>query len=418
MAEQLGCREEGEFQRGWRVLLASFIGMVVQPAAYFSLGTMMTPLIHEFGWSRAQIVGVGALSAVLSIFIAPFVGALLNRYGPRRVALIGFATYPLAIASAALVGPRIEGWWLVWLFIAASCFFCGTMVSAYAVTNSFARHRGLAIGIVQSGSGVANFIIPVFLAVATGVLGWRGAYLALGAFVFLVGGGFTLAFLHMPSARIPARGEAPSTEGLEAAGGATLAEAIRTRRYWQLCLAVFIVSAVIGALVVHLQPILIDAGATMIGAALITSTIGPAQIVGRLLGGWLLDHVSGPIVGVAAAFLPLVSCALLLAGQGAGLAALAIPVCIGLAAGLVLNLATYLASRYFGSRHFGSTFSMIFSAYTIGYTSGPLLAALGRDMIGNYFGVLIALSLACPAATLAVATLGRYPEKVPATSLD
>lgn len=399
-------RSGEEWRRGLPVVGSGLVGMAVQAAGYLSLGTMMTPLVAEFGWTRTQIVAVGAFSAILSIVMAPLVGRLLDRFGPRRVALIGCVAYPATLALAGLAGPQIVTWWAAWFVITITNFFLGPMVWTYAVTNSFARRRGLAIGIVLSGMGVANAVIPLFLVTAMGMFGWRGAYFALAGLVLIVGGGVTWRFFRMP-ASLPGSDDAQ----LPTASGMTLAQAMRTVRYWKLCLVVFLVSAGVGSLNIHLQPMLIDAGATMVGAAALASIFGPAQIVGRLLGGYLLDRVSGPMLGLVAFMLPVLSCAMILADLGLGTLAFLVPVCVGISAGVELDLATYLASRYFGPRHFGSIFSVIFTFFTIGYTLGPVAAAFVRDVSGGYSWVLIAIAATLPIAAAAVGTLGRYPDE-------
>jgi MFS family permease len=398
--------DNGELRRGWPIIATGLTGMAVQASGYLSLGTMMTPLIAEFGWSRTEIVAVAAFSAVLSVVMAPLVGVMLNRHGPRRVALAGFAVYPFALAAAALAGPDIWSWWAIWLVITTVNFFIGPLVWTYAVTNRFVRRRGIAIGIVLSGMGVANAIIPLFLVGAIELVGWRGAYVALAALVGIVGGGVTWKLFREPEPVAPRADDVPLPPAL----GMTARQAMGTLRYWQLCLVIFLVSAAIGTLNIHLQPILIDAGATMVGAAALTAVFGPAQIVGRLLGGWLLDRISGPLLGFVMFLLPVASCAVMLTGNAMGAAAFVVPICVGVAAGVELDLATYLASRYFGPRHFGSVFSGIFCFFTIGYTVAPLAAAHVRDTAGSYEWVLIAIALSLPVAAVGVGLLGRYPD--------
>jgi MFS family permease len=399
--------ESSEFRRGLPVVAGGLLGMAVQAAAYISLGTMMAPLIAAFGWSRTQIVSVATFSAVLSIFVAPLTGVLIDRSGPRRVALLGFIVYSIGIAAAGCVGPRIEGWWAVWVVIATANFFVGPLVWTNAVTKSFRRHRGFALGIVLSGMGVANAILPLYIVGAIKALGWRGAYAALAALVLIVGGGMTWKVFRVPQVSRCDDVAAPS-ETL----GMTAAQARRTTRYWRLCIAIFLVSSAVGALNLHLQQIFIDRGATMAGAAALASAFGPAQIIGRVVGGWLLDRVAGTLLGAVIFLLPALGCALMLAGQGRGIAALVVPACIGFAAGVELDLATYMASRYFGPRNFGSIFGGIFCFFVLGYTGGPLAAAFARDRGGDYLGVLAAVAIVLPLAALLVGTLGRYPDRV------
>jgi MFS family permease len=415
MRMQTATGDTDELRRGFPVIAGGLVGMALQAAAYISLGTMMTPLMAAFGWSRTQIVVVALFSALTSVIVAPLVGRLLDRFGPRNVALWGFIGYPLALAAAAFTGPRIVSWWAAWILIAIVNFLVGPLVWTYAVTKSFTRRRGLAIGIVLCGMGVANAVIPLFLVAALREFGWRGAYVALAVLVLVVGGGVTFAVFRLPS-EAPADSALPLLE----ARGMTAGQAIGTTRYWRLGIVIFLVSAAVGTLNLHLQPMLIDTGITMSEAAALAALFGPAQIAGRLLGGWLLDRISGPLLGMAVFTLPVIGCVVMLSGHGRGTAGIIPPLCIGLAAGVELDLATYMTSRYFGQRHFGTIFSGIFCFFILGYTGGPVAAAYVRDATSDYAPVLRAIVIALPVAVLLVGSLGRYPDEpaIPHTSAN
>jgi len=347
---------------------------------------------------------VSVFSAALAVGLAPLMGFLVDRFGPRRIALIGCVAYPPSIASVGLAGPGLASWWAAWLVLSVTNYFLGPIIWTTAVTRCFVRQRGLALGVVLSGTGITNTTIPLFMAAALGAFGWRGAYFALGAVVFVVASAVTWTCFRLP-AREAGRSVEPEGSGM------TLAEAARTSRYWRLCLAVFLVSAAVGALNIHLQPMLIDRGATILGAAALASLFGPAQIVGRLCGGALLDRVRGTLVGAVLFMLPVAGCFLLVTGRAPGPLAFAVPICVGLAAGVELDVATYLAGRYFGTRHFSAVYSFVFGSFAVGYSLSPILAAAARDRTGSYETSLAAIIVALPVAALLVGTLGRYPRE-------
>lgn len=399
---------DGEFARGWPVILCGIVGMMVQGFAFLSIGTMMTPLMAEFGWSRTEIVAVAPMSALLSPLIAPIAGTLIDRHGPRKVALWGFAAYATAVGSAGLVGPGIAGWWLVWAAISATTFLVGPLIWTFAVMKSFVTRRGMALGLVLSGMGIAIAIVPLFLVGAITHLGWRGGYFALAAAVLIVGWGTTYFGFRLPETGAAER------EEVAAETGVTRGEALRTWRFWGLALVLLLSSGAVGTLAVHLQPLLIDLGATMLGAAAVAAAFGPAQVVGRLLGGYLLDHVPGTILGFVVFLFPLAGCAILLAGWGGSALGMLAPISFGLAAGLELDLGAYMCGRYFGRRHFGRIFASLYIFHVVGYTVGPLGAAMLRDASGAYVSVLVVIAVMLPIAAVTTGLLGRYPDSPPA----
>jgi MFS family permease len=104
-----------EFKRGWSVLLACFVGIGVSLVSliYYSGGIWVKPWQEEFGWTRAEI-GLGqGLGTVAIVLGAPLAGALIDRYGLRRMAslsliLYGLGIYLISTMSGGLI--RTEDW--------------------------------------------------------------------------------------------------------------------------------------------------------------------------------------------------------------------------------------------------------------------------------------------------------------------
>jgi predicted MFS family arabinose efflux permease len=76
-------------------------------------------------------------------------------------------------------------------------------------------------------------------------------------------------------------------------------EASRTRTFWQLCGAFFLVSACVNGAIAHLSPLLTDQGVSGWNAAVATSLFGAATILGRVGNGYLVDRFFAPSVAAA-----------------------------------------------------------------------------------------------------------------------
>jgi len=98
------------------MVLAASIGFSLHTVGLYSLGLMMQPLSDEFGWSRTQISLASLIPAILMILLSPFVGALIDRFGTRRLALPSLAMSGIAIAMISLVDGSITMWVSLWLF--------------------------------------------------------------------------------------------------------------------------------------------------------------------------------------------------------------------------------------------------------------------------------------------------------------
>src|SRR5260221_14195012 len=69
---------------------------------------------------------------------------------------------------------------------------CAYVPAIGAVQRCFVRRRGLASGLAVSGIGIGTLVIPPLASFLIAMLGWRGAYLALGALAATLGGGLAL----------------------------------------------------------------------------------------------------------------------------------------------------------------------------------------------------------------------------------
>jgi cyanate permease len=209
----------------------------------------------------------------------------------------------------------------------------------------------------------------------------------------VVGLPVTLALLR--SGRDPAVGSAPLS-------GSTLKEALKSSAFWRLEAAFFLISLVVGGLIVHLPAMLVDRGFSAAVAASTVSYLGYAIIVGRLSLGTLVDRFSPAIVGALLIALSALSSVLL----AQGIAPLAATLLLGLCAGAEVDLLAFLVSRLFGLRNYAQIYGCGISAFTAGAGVGPILAGRAHDLSGGYAPALYGFAVAIVVACILIASLG------------
>ena len=176
-----------------------------------------------------------------------------------------------------------------------------------------------------------------------------------------------------------------------------------------LNIAFLIAAIVIGGINVNALPLLSDRGIDRGVAAVIVGLIGATVAIARLISGYWLDRFSGSRVAFVMLSVPAGACLILsAAGANLPLCALAI-ILIGFAAGAEHDIAAYFAARYFGRRHYGAIYGLMYSLYTFGSGVGPPLAGAVYDKTGNYQAALYAGAVLFLLAAVFVGTLGAYP---------
>ncbi len=415
MTEPTPASPKEEWRTYWLLVLSAMAGLSFGSVLTSTLGLFMEPLSSEFGWSRSQISGGMLAFAVIATPLTPFAGALVDRYGPRAIAIPGVIMSAMVFAAFGLNTGSIIVWFGIWTLYALVSLFIRTIVWNTAVSSSFAAGRGLALAVTLSGSSVATTFSPLIARWLIDSYGWRFAYAALGCGwggVVLI---LVVLFFHDARSRLArqtALGTAPAIPA-QLPGGLTFGEAVRDSRMIRIGLAIFLQITISGAIAVHLVPLLTSMGVSRGEAAGIAAVMGIAGLASRLVIGALFDRFTTGFIPFACFAAPAVAYALLLQGHGSVWLLTVAVALIGFASGSTLQAATYLTTRYAGVRHFGKIFGIISSLLGFAGGIGPLIAGLIYDGSGSYAALMYAAIPMALVAGLLVCRLGPYPVFAP-----
>jgi MFS family permease len=392
-----------EWRDNWRVLPPSLAGVTLCAVHGYSLGVMVAPLEHEFGWSRAAITAGPFIIALIAIWGAPLSGMAIDRYGPRRIGLLGVCLFCGALALLSTATSQMS-WWLLWALLGAASMFILPTVWTAAITSRFARNRGMALASALCGTGIAATILPWLTDTLVTRQGWRSAYVTLAAICFAVV--FPLVLLSFRAAR-DLGGAAPVHRGLPRG---TLRAALSSRTFLLMVGALVPFSVALCALTTNGVPVLTGRGFGHAEAAQIAGLIGVGSVTGRLCGGYLLDRFDARKVAALSVATPIAAALLLLAVPGSGSAARIACLLIGLSAGTEYDAAAYLASRHFGLAQFGTMFGAIGGVLLLANGLAPLIANHIYDVTRSYDSVLWAQLPLCLLGSAFFLMLGPYPE--------
>ena len=393
-----------EWATGWRIVVAGALGVGAISSRYYTVGLFMKPLQDALGWSRGEISSALTVYSLVAVVTAPLYGRLMDIVGSRRVALFGVPAANLAFAALSLVGPKIWTWYIGWLCIALVGEAAGSIVWMTGISKQFDKQRGLAIAVANAANGVTAAIMPPLSLFLIEHVGWRETYLIIGVGLFSILFPATWFLYH----EYGAAGKIQSAEPTRLSG-VSLGEAVRNWRFWSINFTMLVVAAVVGVILVHLVPMLTDAGLSRGAATTAMVLIGPSLVVGRLTTGVLLDRIPAPLVACVACILPLVGCVLLLNIAHTRQFAPLIAVIFGLATGAENDIVAYLTGRYFGRKNFSTIFGVTFGFFDVGVGAAPGLAGVIFDLTGSYQVVLVGLIIALAIAAVVILNLGPYP---------
>ncbi|TRW14446.1 MFS transporter [Glacieibacterium frigidum] len=394
----------GEFRRGWKVVLASLlgIGLGLSPMPFYTMGVFAPHLSKEFGWSIGQIMGGLAVTTITVLFAAPLVGVLATRIGVRRVALASMLLFGLAFMTMALSTSSLTQFYVTWAIIAL--VGAGTLPITFtrAVNHWFDRRKGLALGLSLMGTGLFAMICKPFLAIIIADHGWRAGYLALGALPLLIALPTAYLLLHDTDDHEDAAVRTTTP------GGLTMREALRDWRFWLIAIALLPISFALGGPVPNLETMLSEGGIDAGSVVALTPLIGLFALIGRLVGGWLLDRFWAPAVAFVILSLPALSC-WLLAGGGLDMTTAAIALSlVGFALGVEYDVVAFFVARYFGLRSYSAIYGALYVSFALGGGIGPLVFGWAHDRQGSYDAVLMGSLVVLVIASASLLLLGRY----------
>jgi len=168
----------------------------------WSMLTLLLPLLAlRFGVDAGGIGVLVAAAAVLPLFLAVPIGTAVDRWGARRVMLLGFAG--TAVASLPMVAlPSLA--WLVVAFVAGSALQNGFIIGAQALIATLGaegRGREAAYGWWTTAMAAGQVVGPIVGGVLLDTLGVRSAFVGVAA-------SFALAVALMLAVRSRGRSEA------------------------------------------------------------------------------------------------------------------------------------------------------------------------------------------------------------------
>ncbi len=379
-----------EWQRGWLLVLSAGAGLSVSPLGIYTMSLFIEPLEAEFGWSRALIASGMTVTAVVSILLSPFVGALIDRVGPRRIGLCGVVLFCIAFALLSSNGGSIWQWWLLWLLISLAGLCAQPTVWISAVASRFERSRGLAIAMTLCGATATSIVAPLVAGWAIDQHGWRLAYVIVAG----VWGAFVLPLLvlcfHGAVDLARTRGAAAEDAPLrETSQGTSANEALLSWTFIRLAAACALSSFAISGTTVSLMPMLTEKGIDKQQAVYLISLAGGFMLFGRLMAGVWLDRFNPKIFGAICFALPAIGFAIMMGGEVSFELGLLVVAAIGIANGADFEIASFLTARYFGLRNFGLLLGVIVGLLTLVAGVSPVLFGHIYDERESYELVLL-----------------------------
>jgi sugar phosphate permease len=403
----------------WVVGAVTFLALLASAGIGATRAVLVLPLEREFGWDRATISLALSVNLLLFGLCGPFAGALMLRFGVRRVMLTALTTLAIAVTLSIFMQTA---WQLVALWgvlIGVGSGAMALVLGATVATRWFVQRRGLVTGLFAASTATGQLLFLPLQATVVQVAGWRFA-LAIVAGV-AVGVALLVGLLMRDDPRqvglspYGAEPDAPAAPRPTTAGNpfrltlAMLGHAGGVRDFWLLAGSFAICGATtVGLISVHLIPASVEHGLPEVTAAGMLAAMGVFDLVGTTVSGWLTDRVDARALlgwyyglrGLALLFLP--------AAYNLGVPALAaFVVFYGLDWIATVPPTVRLVADRWGKERVGPVFGWVFAAHQLGGAAAAFGAGAAHTWLGDYLVAFLTAGGLCLLAAGLVLGIGR-----------
>ena len=410
------------FYYGWLVLgITALATFAASGLTQVVLGGVQVYITDESGWDEGSLAYAASIGTWTSGMIAPLIGRLADRFGPRWLMPFG-----LLVASVAFF--VIAGSNAVWQFYggyvigrAVSNPVLVGLVPRTAAVNFFRQRRNMALALVSIFRPTAGAVNIQIISLIARHQGWRAAYRYLGVLSLLIILPVVLFVRRQPEdiGLLPDGAHAEQAQETASISRSqsftpefswTAREAVKTRAFWVLLIITALGTLASAATGFSMVPFLVqDANLSTASAAGVLS-FATFLAVANLFWGYLADRITPRrclivmMIGAGAMMIYLMT-------VNSVSQALLFAVVWGVFSGGLGSLENMVLAEYFGRESYGTILGVFSPLQMVALGMGPALASTARSLAGDFYPLYLGMAAAyfVSAVLMVVAKPPRSP---------
>jgi hypothetical protein len=363
---------------------------------FYAIAVLGEAMRSELGISATWLFGAFTIGLLISGIVSPAVGGLVDAQGGRFVLSWGSVLGAVAlalIASAHGLLLLLLGWSLAGVAMAA-CLYDPAFATLHQLTGTSYRRAVTALTLF------GGFASTVFWPASQWLLdnvGWRETLWIYAGLHLAVCLPLHLGFV--PAHAAGAAADADIAVGADAVPGVAPLRRTGGRASYVWLAAAFSVAAFLSAtLSAHLIGLLKSAGLTARDAVLVSSLIGPMQVVGRIAEFTFARRLSPLSVGALAFALMTAGLTCLALIDGLSAMAFAFAVLYGWSNGVMTIVRGTVPAVLFGRRNYGALLGRLalpaFVAKAVAPVAFTLVFAASLPRVAPLWSLVLAAVLA------------------------
>jgi MFS family permease len=386
-ATEINAQNKGRIFYGWFMLPVAVIAQICTgPGQSYGLTHFYSSFETGLSLSNSQITGAYMCGTLVGCLPLAYVGGLIDRRGIRW----SMTLVVVMLGIACLFASQITGLFslfLAFLFLRMLGQASLSLCAANILPMWFRRKLGIATGLKNQAFPLSLLIVPQFNQFLILELGWRNAFVALGALVWVI----MLPILGTVFRNSPEEieenqdGELPGADDSESSVelSLTLDEARKERSYWILLTLNGIWGMVSTAIIFCAVPLIKTIGFEVDVVSYMFTTFAFSSAIALFLGGILVNRIPLNILMSVGLGTMTVGTVILLVAESR-MHIITYALWFGGGQGLLSTLNSVVWVRYFGRDHLGSIRGRSWRAAVAGSAVGPFVMGLAKDCYGTY----------------------------------
>ena len=398
---------------GWWIVAASFlVALYVGGVVFYGFTAIFEPIADDLGWSYTQISLAASLRGIEMSLLAPVIGMLVDRLGPRKLVFGGAI---MTAAGLALLSrtDSLAMFYGAFFVITIGMSGCSLTVLMTAIANWFRRSVGKATGVAASGFGFGGLVVPLVVRLID-AYDWRTAMLLLGLGMLVLVLPLALLFRHRPEQygylpdgeAVPPVLDSAPTQAQTGEVNVGAREALRRSTFWRMAVGFTYHVLVLTAVVTHVMPYLSSIGVARAKASVVATLVPVTSIAGRLGFGWLGDRFDRRrLAAIGFAMMGLGTLCFAYAAPTSPWLLILFVALFGIGYGANNVLRPSLVRELFGRTSFGAVLGFMIGINMLGGIVGPPLAGWVFDNWGSYQGIWLLFAGLGVAAVVSILTV-------------
>ncbi|MGB2064685.1 MAG: MFS transporter [Marinomonas gallaica] len=345
-----------------------------------SFGIFMTPISDYFQTGREFFSFAIALQNLLFGMFQPFVGMAADRWGPKRIIILGAISYALGLYLTSITTEPTVVYLSLGMLVGLGLSATSYVIVLGAVAKVVpAQHAAKAFGLTTAAGSFGMFAMIPGAQSLMSTYDWQGALQ-----IFAVMCSFMIVFaLFINTAKREDSSGHPVHEDTQTIKEA-LKEAFAHKGYWLIIAGFFVCGFHVMFIATHLPSYVMDKNLPPSTAAMALAYVGIFNIIGSYFWGAMADRYSKHYVMSALYLVRTVVIATFVMLPTTEMSAIIFGAAIGFCWLGTVPITSGLVRQIFGARYLSTLYGLVFFAHQIGSFLGAWVGGVIYDYYGSY----------------------------------